>query len=96
MISMNKKYKTRDGDKVRILCTDMKGIFSVVAIVTDPEGIEDVKIFRENGLYFGKTTSSKDLVEVTNIEAKANEMIDKMDILDLKNFVYDRLMDELK
>lgn len=33
MISMDKKYRTRDGRDVRILCVDAGGIFPVVGIV---------------------------------------------------------------
>ena len=33
MIDMNKKYRTRDGQEVRILCTDAFGNRLVVALV---------------------------------------------------------------
>ena len=60
VISMDKEYVTRDGRKVRILCTDnyKNTEYPVVAIM--PNG--DVLLFTKNGEYSGISTSSLDLI----------------------------------
>ena len=60
IISMDKEYVTRDGRKVRILCTDnyKNTEYPVVAIM--PSG--DVLLFAKNGEYNGISTSSLDLI----------------------------------
>ena len=70
MIDMDKKYRTRDGRAVRVLCTDMKNpTYPVIAL------IEDVSKNGETLEYFGSFTSEgcasstceandRDLVEV--------------------------------
>ena len=60
VISMDKEYVTRDGRKVRILCTDnyKNTEYPVVAIM--PNG--DVLLFAKNGKYNGISTSSLDLI----------------------------------
>ena len=47
----SRKVVTREGHSVRILCTDAKGDYPVVALVKKSENTDDVHIFRENGLY---------------------------------------------
>lgn len=43
---------TRDGRKVRILCTDRaKSDFSIVALAMNNDGYESVDTYRENGKY---------------------------------------------
>lgn len=40
MIEMGKKYLTKEGLKVRILATDVKGPYPVVGIITEKDGTE--------------------------------------------------------
>ena len=35
MISMDKKYRTRDGREVRLLCVDRKGEYPVIGLIDD-------------------------------------------------------------
>lgn len=60
-ISMDKKYKTRDGKSVRILFVDVTGDWPIVGLVETQEG-ECVAAWRANGLY-GHTRSDYDLIE---------------------------------
>ncbi len=66
-IEMHKKYKTRDGRPVRILCTDRKEVKEstshVIALVTT-EGWEEVQVYSKTGQYFIDDYSALDLIEV--------------------------------
>lgn len=66
-IEMGKKYRTRDGREVRVLCIDRNnGVFSVVALVG---GREYVEAFTKFGEYWGDGhASNNDLVEVSPFE----------------------------
>jgi len=66
MIEMNKKYKTRDGKPVKIVCTDYKGEYPVVA---------SIKIDEDEAIFFykydGRLSHMEhpyDLIEVTSYE----------------------------
>ena len=62
LISMDKCYKTRDGQNVRLLCTDNTtgGVYLVVAIV---EGA--VHLYTADGKYYSNEDGSPmDLIEV--------------------------------
>jgi len=67
MISMDKKYRTRDGRPVRVLCVDRKGPQPVVALVTNDSGVEIMGVFVADGTYFTKP-SALDLIEVSPYE----------------------------
>lgn len=66
-IEMHKKYKTRDGRPVRILCTDRKDVedrtFHVIALVTT-EGYEEIRAYSKTGQCFIDEDSALDLIEV--------------------------------
>ena len=62
-ISMDKKYKTRDGKSVRIICVDAKGDWPIIGLIEIQE-VESVAAWRADGLY-GPTRSGYDLVETT-------------------------------
>ena len=48
----SRKVVTRDGRKVKILCTNRKGPYPVVVLVENHDSnTEDVYSYRENGLY---------------------------------------------
>ena len=58
----SQKVVTRDGRKVRIVCTDMKSRYKIVGIVYDKkDDTESVEVFQENGTLFIHTTSNYDL-----------------------------------
>jgi hypothetical protein len=60
MIDMNKKYQTRDGRAVRILCVDAPSKLPVVGIVEGEHGVDTWSI---NGRYF-TGASAWDLIPV--------------------------------
>lgn len=55
-------WRTRDGRKARILCTDarLKDLDSIVAIISDPGG-DVLRAFRSDGRWVG-VTSDTDLI----------------------------------
>lgn len=64
MIDMTKKYQTRDGRKVRLLCTNRNSSeYPVVALIGKDE---DLDAYTADGRYFSKRglSNSKDLIEV--------------------------------
>lgn len=65
MIEMNKKYKTKTGLSVRILCTDLqdKNYPIIAAIMQDNEEI--VVSFTETGKFIENKEYGLDLIEVT-------------------------------
>ena len=64
MIDINKKYKTRDGCDVRILCTDkVSKKFPVVALVRLAE-YEEVRTYTKEGSHLSNYESESDLIEV--------------------------------
>lgn len=81
LISMDKKYRTRGGDTVRILCTDLKGgEYPVIAAITIPEKRNDAdeviadsaeitQRYTANGSYVSSDGNHPlDLVEVSPVE----------------------------
>lgn len=69
MIDINKKYKTRSGRSVRILCVDACRTFCVIALILI-EGKEDVFAFTKEGKCFDidDKESQYDLIEVLPYE----------------------------
>lgn len=62
----NKKLITRDGRKVkRILCTDLKSKYPVVAVIEDHDGSEHAASFTKDGKYFRGSSDSIDLFFAT-------------------------------
>ena len=58
----NKKLITRDGRKVkRILCTDLKSRYPVVAVIEDHDGTEYAGSFTKDGEYFRGSSENIDL-----------------------------------
>ena len=57
-----RKVVTRDGRKVRIVCTDAKGTYPVTALVEHYDGTsENAFVFTEDGRYLADGTDEKDL-----------------------------------
>ncbi|UCV26767.1 hypothetical protein [Ferribacterium limneticum] len=68
-IDINKKYRTRDGHPVRILCCDKLGdCFPVVALISYPKGHEETNLYTLNGRYNSVGTDQRDLIEVSPYE----------------------------
>ena len=66
MIEMGKKYKTRSGLPVRILCNDLKcDTYTVIAAVYSQEGCEYTINVSSTGSYVEDKESALDLIEVT-------------------------------
>lgn len=61
----NRKVITRDGNSVRILCTDAKGNFPIIALVKTYNGSETVLRLKENGHFYNDTEDSRDLFFAT-------------------------------
>ena len=57
----SRKVVTRDGRKVRIVCTDAKGNFSIIALVETYGNTDSVFRFKENGHFYNDTEDPRDL-----------------------------------
>lgn len=70
VISMDKKYKTRDGRSVRVLCIDCAGNvhYPVLALILEWNGDETLSSFTPEGKYSGLLVRNKDLIEVSPYE----------------------------
>ncbi len=65
MIDFNKPVQTRDGRKVRILCTDAKCGMPIVALVMANTGTEVPVAYYKDGAIFNSTNDSgADLINV--------------------------------
>lgn len=66
-IKMHKKYKTRDGRPVRILCVDRKsasGKYPIAAMVTFDNSNEVCSYYSIYGSYYDDSEDTLDLIEV--------------------------------
>lgn len=61
LANQQRKVVTRDGNPVRILCTDAKGDYPVVVLVSYNDERESPESYTENGLYDIADEGSKDL-----------------------------------
>ena len=57
----SRQVVTRNGRKVRIICTDMESIKPVVALITLPNGDEVIKTFWDNGIETAGSEDKNDL-----------------------------------
>ena len=57
----NRRIITKDGRNVRIICTDAKGNFPIIALVETYNGNETVLRLKENGRFYNDTENSSDL-----------------------------------
>ena len=56
---------TKDGRNVRIICTDARGNFPIIALVETDNGNETVLRLKENGRFYNDTENSSDLFFAT-------------------------------
>lgn len=76
MLDLTKPVQTRDGCKVRILCTDYKHSYPVVVIRTGCDGAESLAIHKLDGSYISNNVSSpNDLVNVPQRHKHADVII---------------------
>lgn len=69
MISMDKRYRTRDDRKTRVICVDAKSTNPVFALVEEPNGSETLRSYRENGHRNPEGREScLDLIEIPEFE----------------------------
>lgn len=61
-----RKIVTRDGKKVRIICTNRADIKPVVALITLPNGNENIKSFWDNGIETAGSEGEDDLFFAPN------------------------------
>lgn len=58
----SKKVVTRNGSKVRIICTDKKGAYPIVALIERSDGVaEETVTYAKNGEFFGGASYKFDL-----------------------------------
>lgn len=62
-IKEGRKFQTRDGRSVRILCTNLKGIYKIAAAVDEGDK-ESVLTYNLNGKIYASPESNYDLVPV--------------------------------
>ena len=60
-----RKVVTRDGRNVRIICTNAKGNFPIIALVETHNGTETVLELKEDGHFYNVTKDSRDLFFAT-------------------------------
>lgn len=73
MISLSKKYQTRDGDPVSVICVDRKedaNMNPVIVLVESDPGVEYVMTFSKGGQQWPHRESSNDLVEIPGTPSK--------------------------
>ena len=63
-ISMDKKYRTRDGREVRIYAVDGKGDYPVHGSIKINGQWEDIEKWKKNGRYYEQGENMRDLIEV--------------------------------
>lgn len=64
-ISKDKQYRTRDGREARVLATDIKGRYPVLAAVQNLNGTEAIYALDERGMHYVNAEQSPfDLIEV--------------------------------
>lgn len=62
MIDLTKPVQTRDGRRVRVLCTDVKGESNSVVGLVDGGNTETCQIWHGDGSYIPNSESSQDLI----------------------------------
>lgn len=50
-IELNKCYRTRDGRKARVICVDFRGVQSIIAIMENKKGSDDLILISRDGTY---------------------------------------------
>lgn len=58
----SKKVVTRDGKNVRIICTDAKGLYPIIALIEIPDGTaEEAVSYTKSGHFYSTEEDSRDL-----------------------------------
>ena len=61
----SRKVVTREGKSARIVCTDAKGKYPVIALITTEENFEIAHHFKEDGTYIDGAVNLSDLFFTT-------------------------------
>ena len=69
MIDKNKKYKTRSGRDVTIMCTEARGNYPVIGIVHD-EDCDKAYCWEVDGRYSSKYEGGLDLIEQPEVHTR--------------------------
>ena len=90
MIEMGKKYKTRSGLPVRIVATDIKSPYPVVAALLVSCDVEIIRSYTDTGEFLlGDTNHPNDLIEVTPYDDfKEDDLCVVWEITESKEFRY--------
>jgi hypothetical protein len=77
MIDWNKPVQTRDGRKVRVVCTDVRHpAYPILALVTHYAGHEESTGYTQEGFYYShKNETPSDLVNVPQRHVHADLII---------------------
>ena len=74
----SKKVVTRDGREVRIICTDMKSEYPLIALITDKkDNSESPFVYTKNGRYFFEETNNDLFFDTVKREGWINLYKDK-------------------
>ena len=65
LANQSRKVVTREGKPARIVCTDAKGKYPVVALITTEENFEIAHHFKEDGTYIDGAVNLSDLFFTT-------------------------------
>ena len=71
----NRKVVTRDGRNVRIICTDAKGNFPIIALMETHNGTEVALRLKEDGHFYNDTIDSRDLFFTTKKTRKMDKYL---------------------
>lgn len=65
-LDLTKPVQTREGDPVRIICTDRKGEYPIIGLITSDNGNghEDVRAWPIDGQFHSKNMQRLDLINV--------------------------------
>lgn len=86
----SKKVVTRDGREVRIICTDMKSEYPLIALVTDKkDNTESPFVYTKNGRYFFEETNNDLFFATQKKEAWTNVYKDKNGGIYLSGLIFE-------
>ena len=71
MLDLTKPVQTRDGRKVRVLCTDMKSEHDTVVGLVETGGIESTSTWQSDGRFFSNL--GEDRLDLINVPGQFDE-----------------------
>lgn len=68
-----KKVQTRDGRKVRIVCTDVKSRWQIIALITNNNGRETISAYDSSGRARGREENGDDhILDLINVPVRTS------------------------